>query len=529
MDFSKWGIFSLLEPEFASKIKLMYVYGTSGNEALIVTKDDEVFGIGSNASGCLGLGDIQSTLVPRKVESLCRKEIKGFAAGGGPHVLAFTTTGRLYSWGYNGYCELGTGKSSQNLVPTVVDFCEGCAGVIEIAAGSHHSIALTCDGEIYAWGQNNCGQVGSPLTQNQTSPKRVNNPGTKYIAVSCGQTSSFAVAESGEVYAWGYNGVGQLGIGNTVNQPVPVRVTGVLQNVVIKKIVSGYSHTLALSDFGKMYSWGGNSYGQLGSGDKSNSALPALINSDIGRVVDIAASHYSHISAAMTQNSKVYMWGLCHGQVVLKPTVTKFLSLHEVFACFSNPPVTWRTMEVDLDNSIRLPDSIRSAFDDRNTSDLTIVVDDKPIHVHKAILKIRCHHFRTMFQEPWRENSESCLVIDQFSYPVYRAFLEYLYTDDVQLPLEEAVELIDLATAYCESYLKKLCEQIIKQGITTENAASLYSAAIKYEAKELEDFCFKFFLNHMSAVVQSEGFNLLDEKTVKTFIAKAAKSGVFKT
>lgn len=85
------------------------------------------------------------------------------------------------------------------------------------------------------------------------------------------------------MYAWGYNGVGQLGIGNTVNQPVPVRVTGVLQNVVIKKIVSGYSHTLALSDFGKMYSWGGNSYGQLGSGDKSNSALPALINSDIGR------------------------------------------------------------------------------------------------------------------------------------------------------------------------------------------------------------------------------------------------------
>jgi len=51
--------------------------GNLGNEAIVVTKSDEVFAIGSNAAGCLGLGDLQSTLMPKKVEALCGKGVKG--------------------------------------------------------------------------------------------------------------------------------------------------------------------------------------------------------------------------------------------------------------------------------------------------------------------------------------------------------------------------------------------------------------------------------------------------------------------
>jgi len=51
--------------------------GNLGNEAIVVTKNDEVFAIGSNAAGCLGLGDLQSTLIPKKVEALCSKGVKG--------------------------------------------------------------------------------------------------------------------------------------------------------------------------------------------------------------------------------------------------------------------------------------------------------------------------------------------------------------------------------------------------------------------------------------------------------------------
>ena len=85
------------------------------------------------------------------------------------------------------------------------------------------------------------------------------------IGITCGQTSSMAVLENGEVYGWGYNGNGQLGLGNNINQLNPQRVTA-LQGVVVTSVVCGYAHTLANTDEGGLYAWGANSYGQLGTG-----------------------------------------------------------------------------------------------------------------------------------------------------------------------------------------------------------------------------------------------------------------------
>ena len=108
--------------------------------------------------------------------------------------------------------------------------------------------------------------------------------------------------------------------------------------------------------------------------------------------------------------------------------------------------------------------------------------------------------------------SDSVIEHDQFSYIVYKAFLKYLYTDVIDLPMEKALgkldtswavidlstfmieatsfvtELLDLANAYCESNLKKHCIWMIKQGITVSNVAYLYSIAIEYNeevAKQL--------------------------------------------
>lgn len=109
------------------------------------------------------------------------------------------------------------------------------------------------------------------------------------ICISCGQSSSMTVTDSGEVYGWGCNQVGQLGIGNYVNQVNPCKVTTLVgivignvsfcsvQNVgnflntdryvlwtFTEKIVCGYAHVLALSSKGVLYVWGGNNCGQLG-------------------------------------------------------------------------------------------------------------------------------------------------------------------------------------------------------------------------------------------------------------------------
>lgn len=117
----------------------------------------------------------------------------------------------------------------------------------------------------------------------------------------------------------------------------------------------------------------------------------------------------------------------------------------------------------------------------------------------------RCEHFRTLLNEM----DEDSIEVHQFSYLVYRAFLEYLYTDTINLPPEDAIGkgilwqslvaaaavfqspvcwlapagLLDLATFYREARLKRLCQETIKRGISEENAITLLSAAVKYEAQ----------------------------------------------
>lgn len=72
----------------------------------------------------------------------------GIAFGSGPHVLAYTESGELYSWGHNGYCQLGNGSTNQGLTPYLVTTHLHNKRVMRIAAGSHHSLALTEEGEV---------------------------------------------------------------------------------------------------------------------------------------------------------------------------------------------------------------------------------------------------------------------------------------------------------------------------------------------------------------------------------------------
>eukprot|EP00116_Pleurobrachia_bachei_P015690 sb/3475952/ len=76
MNLERWPIFSLLDEEFAGTIKMVCVFGNNGNEAIVVDHDDDVYAIGSNSCCCLGFGYQTSTLLPRKVDALCKKDIK---------------------------------------------------------------------------------------------------------------------------------------------------------------------------------------------------------------------------------------------------------------------------------------------------------------------------------------------------------------------------------------------------------------------------------------------------------------------
>ncbi|CAK8672771.1 RCC1 and BTB domain-containing protein 1-like [Clavelina lepadiformis] len=527
-DIEMWPLLTLVSPELRSKISLVYTFGQAATEIIFTTLNDNVYCMGTNTSGCLGVGDNVSSLEPRCIDAFSGMKIINIAAGSGPHVLILTDEGEVYSWGHNSYMQLGNGGTAPSLRPSLLTR-NIPQKVIQMACGSHHSMVLTVDGEVFAWGYNNCGQIGSGSTSNQGSPRKVTAciGNKRIIHISCGQTASMAVTESGEVYSWGYNGNGQLGVGNNVNQTNPCRIAA-LQGVVITQVACGYAHALALTDDGQVFGWGANSYGQLGSGNKANTVTPLQVATNAGRVITIAASHYSHSSAALNQNGQVWMWGQLKQQSTPDPKLTLFTNLNSVFSNFSSPPISWKPLLVCSEAEPSVQQSVSSAFNDEATADLKISVDGKLINVHKALLKIRCDYFRRMFQSHWDESSQDVIEINGYSYPVVYSFLRWLYTDHVELPPEDAIGLLDLATSYCESGLKLQCQKQIKEGINEQNAAQLYAAAIKYQAEELQEFCFRFCLNHLTQIVQTESFQLLDKDIMYNFIKESAKKGAFR-
>ncbi|KZC13853.1 RCC1 and BTB domain-containing protein 1 [Dufourea novaeangliae] len=521
-----YPIFSLLEPEFMSKIHMVFVYGSSEKCGLIVTKDGILYALGNNKLGGLGIGDSQGTLYPTIVEVLSGKDIKTFAYGSGGHVLALTSKGEVYSWGCNTYRQLGHQTTDRTYhVPTSVHMNLNEDLIVDIACGTNHTLALTANGKVYAWGKKYDEETNSNSSiTNVVRATPTNSSVTlihcilteKFVCISCGDKFSVAVKDNGEVYSWGDNSCGQLGLGNTSQiKEHPSKVTA-LAEVLIKKVVCGYGHCLALSDEGNLYVWGANNYGQLGLDTNLNVYIPVKLKvPEMRRVLDIAAFHYGNISVAMGDGNLIFMWGHCLGLSIKVPTITRLKSIYDA--------------QLHSEGPSYLNDCVKQAFDDPSTSDLTIQVQGKPIHVHKFILKIRCEYFKTMLQEPWEENKQCVIKHELFSYDTYRAFLKYLYTDDFDLPLENTLELLKLADAYNLDQLKSHCTQVIIGNITVENVLSLYTKAIAFEFTNLKECCFNFAVKHMIAVIHSLGFVELDASIMKDFVIKAIEAGAFKT
>jgi RCC1 and BTB domain-containing protein len=89
------------------------------------------------------------------------------------------------------------------------------------------------------------------------------------------------------------------------------------------------------------------------------------------------------------------------------------------------------------------------------------------------------------------------IEIDLYSYNVYYAFLKYIYTDSVDIEVEDSIELFDLANSYFEEDLKRKCTQMIENCISTSNAFALYSSAVKKEAQDSEEICSRFATNKL--------------------------------
>jgi alpha-tubulin suppressor-like RCC1 family protein/uncharacterized protein YkwD len=279
-----------------------------------------VWGWGRNDQGQVGEGSTTDRHTAVQLEG-----ITGVVAlaGGRAHSFALRDDGSVLAWGHNFFGQLGDGTTTDHPTPVQVPSLND---VTAVAAGNIHSLALLTDGSVLAWGGNYKGQLGDGTTTDSATPVQVVGL-SDAVAISAGWQFSLALTSTGVVQAWGENNFGQLGDGTTNNTATPVQVVGLTDVIAIS---AGFDHSLALKGDGSVWAWGANYTGKLGDGTNTQRLTPVRVDlSSSTMIVAIAAGSFHNL--ALEQNGRVWAWGdNTHGQLGTGDTIDSFTPVQPV-------------------------------------------------------------------------------------------------------------------------------------------------------------------------------------------------------
>jgi alpha-tubulin suppressor-like RCC1 family protein len=225
---------------------------------LAVKTDGTVWAWGSNASGQLGDGTTINRSAPVQVLGLTN--VRDVAAGDG-HSLALKADGTVWAWGLNNGGQLGTGTTINSSTPIRVS---GLAGAASVAAGNMHSLALMSDGSVNSWGWNSNGQLGNGTTTNRFSPGKVLGLTNVKTLAKYGFNHHLALTADGSVWGWGNNDYATLGellfdtilaTGGNNYRSLPTKISGLTG---VSAISTNLETGLAVKSDGTVWAWGIN-------------------------------------------------------------------------------------------------------------------------------------------------------------------------------------------------------------------------------------------------------------------------------
>ena len=247
------------------------------HHAAVLRADGVVMLWGHNSNGQLGDGSAQDQLVPTLLgppNFWCAKV--AMVACGGRHTLLVTDAGLVFAFGLGENGRLGLGDNHARQVPAYIEpsffHQEKIAG---IAAGARHSGVVTTHGTVFMWGYGDHGSLGFPSSGDQLRPMRLLPGFCNACALYAGSLHTMVRTATGQVWAWGGNDYGQLGLGDTKKRYVPHRIEA-LAHAKIREVACGQFHTLAVDEDRVVWSWGRGDSGALGHGDTAVSEDGAL-------------------------------------------------------------------------------------------------------------------------------------------------------------------------------------------------------------------------------------------------------------
>ncbi|XP_062823735.1 secretion-regulating guanine nucleotide exchange factor isoform X4 [Anolis carolinensis] len=275
-----------------------------------------LFTWGANSYGQLGLGHREDVFLPQVLKGfLCNRETVKNITGGGGHSAVLTDTGELFLCGQNKNGQLGLGHTEDVTHFKLCSSLCGCS-VIQVACGWDFTIILAGSGQVFSCGSNSFGQLGiSQTSEGSTVSKRIESLQEKVVNVAAGLRHALAVTENGSVFQWGIGMSSQAKracqgemVPSFLRARQPCKVTG-LEDARVKIVASGSSHATALTDEGELYVWGNNKHKQLVN--KDDFVLkPQKIDAHYfgGEKVRRVWNGWTHM-VAQTEMGKVFTWG----------------------------------------------------------------------------------------------------------------------------------------------------------------------------------------------------------------------------
>ncbi len=273
-------------------------FGTASDHTLALRTDGTLWAWGSNSRGQLGDNTTTTRFTPVLITA---------PAGAAPGTrwthtapasqisFALRSDSTLWAWGDSGQGLLGNGSSAggrYQLQPALVAVPAAYprAHWAQVVTSDAHALALLGNGTLWTWGQNVFWQSGTQsreyyLTVPTLIPTPPNAaPGTRWTALAAGQNHSLALRSDGTLWTWGLNTYGQLGRGTIDPQPtfpypqavpqlVPVPATAA-PGTTWQQVAAGLEHSLALLSDGTLWSWGHNTEAQLGLNTADNQPRP---------------------------------------------------------------------------------------------------------------------------------------------------------------------------------------------------------------------------------------------------------------
>ncbi len=281
---------------------------TSNSDGYALTSSGEVFAWGAGRKGELGNGTrVRSSSNAVQVEFPAGIRITSLPNpmpfDGG---LAIDSTGHVWGWGVNTANELCLPGTAPVLRPVQLPL----SGVTLATGAARHNL-FYAQGALYACGQGQSGQLGNGTFGHAATPTAVTGlPPGGIAALTSSWQGSGALMKDGSYYDWGYNASGQLGNGTTTKSAVPVHVQ--LPAAVTQVFQGGSTlnngQTVALLADGDLWAWGNGAYGQLGTGSLSNALVPVHVPFPAGtRFVVVNSGGYA--SYAIDATGKLWAWG----------------------------------------------------------------------------------------------------------------------------------------------------------------------------------------------------------------------------